>query len=170
MSGIMVDPEKLIKFFDRQQEESCGYGYDISTTDELRQFLYDFCHNEVDFGFGFTCKKIEDEEKKEEPIKSETCPKFGSITYPTRDLAQKHLELLRDYICTLGKVSIQDCFRLAEWLQIVPEWTHLHFRSNYGWTDLSTARINTVPGTATDSEGNGLWTLELPVPKKLTRD
>ena len=59
MSGIMIDPEKLIEFFDRRQEETCGYGYDISTTDELRQFLCDFCHNEVDFGFGFICKKSE---------------------------------------------------------------------------------------------------------------
>lgn len=59
MSGIMIDPEKLIEFFDRRQEESCGYGYDISTTDELRQFLYDFCHNEVDLGLGFNfpCNK-----------------------------------------------------------------------------------------------------------------
>ena len=67
MSGIMIDPEKLIDFFDRRQEESCGYGYDISMTDELRQFLYDFCHNEVDLGLGFNFPCNKSKESKIEP-------------------------------------------------------------------------------------------------------
>ena len=161
MSGIMIDPEKLIEFFDRQQEESCEYRYDISTTDELRQFLYDFCHNEVDFGFGFVCKK-KIESEKEQPTKSKACPKFNSITYFTREQAQKHLEVLRDAVAAMGKVSIRDYYRFAEFLQILPKWTAMYFNEDYGWKDLSTARINTV-----HSRGVDLWTLEMPEPKKL---
>ena len=148
---ILIDTDELVEFF--------GEGWcscDISTKEELKSFLADFCRQKI---------KSEEEttdEEEEQSTKNETCPKFGSITYFTRDHAQKHLELLRDAICTFGKVSVQDYYRLAEWLQVIPKWTHLHFRSNYGWTDLSTVRIN-----ATHSGGIDLWTLEMPVPKKL---
>ena len=144
--NILIDTDELVEFF--------GDGWcscDISTKEELKSFLVDFCKT-----------KIEGEEEKEEPLKSENCPKFGSITYFTREQAQKHLKVLRDECTAYGRVTIQDYYRLAEWLQVIPKWTHLHFRSNYGWTDLSTVRIN-----ATHSRGVDLWTLEMPVPKKL---
>lgn len=143
---ILIDTDELVEFFD---EGWCSC--DISTKDELRSFLIDFCK-----------QKIKGEEEKEEPTKSETCLIPDSITYFTREQAQKHLEVLRDECTAYGRVTIQDYYRLAEWLQIIPKWTHLHFRSNYGWTDLSTVRIN-----ATHSGGIDLWTLEMPAPKKL---
>lgn len=143
---ILIDTDELVEFFD---EGWCSY--DISTKDELRSFLIDFCK-----------QKIKGEEEKEEPVKSETCPKLDSITYFTREQAQKHLELLRDECTAYGSVTIRDYYRLAEWLQIIPKWTHLHFRANCGWTDLSTVRINVI-----HSRGVDLWTLEMPVPKKL---
>lgn len=141
---ILIDTDELVEFF--------GEGWcscDISTKEELKSFLIDFCK-----------QKIEGEE--EQPTRSETCPKFGSITYFTRDQAQKHLELLRDYINTLGCVSVRSYYRLAEYLQIIPDGTASHFTEDYGWCSLSTVRINTM-----HSGGIDLWTLEMPVPKEL---
>lgn len=142
---ILIDTDELVEFF--------GEGWwscDISTKEELKSFLVDFCK-----------QKIEGEEEKEEPVKSEICPKFDSITYFTRDQALKHLELLRHHIDALGKVSIRDYYRLAEFLQILPKWTAMYFAEGYGWTDLSTARVRSV-----HSRGIDLWTLEMPEPKK----
>lgn len=143
---LLIDTDELVEFFGEGWRS-----FDISTKDELRSFLADFCK-----------QKIEGEEEKEEPVKSETCPKFNSITYFTRDQAQKHLELLRDAIRAFEKVSVRDYYRLAEFLQIIPKWTALYFKGDYGWTDLSTARINIV-----HSRGIDLWTLEMPEPKRL---
>lgn len=144
---ILIDTDELVEFF--------GEGWcscDISTKEELKIFLVDFC-----------TQKIEgEEEEKEVSVKSETYTKFDSITYFTREQAQKHLELLRDALRTFEKVSVQDYYRLAEFLQIKPKWTAMYFKGDYGWTDLSTARINTV-----HSRGIDLWTLEMPEPKKL---
>ena len=151
MSGIMIDPEKLIEFFDRRQEETCGYGYDISTTDELRKFLSDFCRNEADLDFGIEENTDEKETEDDEP----NAPPFDSITYYTRDQAQKHLELLKNAIKAVGSVSIQDYYRLAEFLEIIPKWTSMYFKKDYGWRDLSSAQINTM---------RGLWIIEMPVP------
>jgi len=143
---ILIDTDELVEFF--------GEGWcscDISTKEELKSFLVDFCK-----------QKIEGEEEKEEPVKNETCLKFDSITYFTREQAQKHLEVLRDALAAIGKVSIRDYYRFAEFLQILPKWTAAYFKEDYGWTDLSMARIN-----ATHQGGIDLWTLEMPVPKKL---
>ena len=143
---VLIDTDELVEFFGEGWD--C---YDICSKAELRSFLANFCK-----------QKIEGEEEKEEPVKNETCPAFDSITYFTREQAQKHLEVLRDECTACGRVTIQDFYRLAEWLQIIPKWTHLHFRSNYGWTDLSTARINSIHRGGVD-----LWTLEMPELKKL---
>ena len=141
---ILIDTDDLVEFFGEG-----WYSCDISTKDELRSFLVDFCK-----------QKIEGEEDEEEPAKSETCPKFDSIMYFTRDQAQKHLEVLRDAICTSGKVSVQDYYRLAGSLGIIQNWIAMYFKSDYGWRDLSTARINGI-----HCGGIDLWTLEMPVPK-----
>ena len=151
MSGIMINPEKLIEFFDRRQEESCGYGYDISTTDELRKFLSDFCRTEADLGFGIE----ENTDEKETENKESNTPPFDSITYYDRKSAEKHLELLNNAIKAVGSVSIQDYYRLAEFLEIIPKWTSMYFKKDYGWRDLSSAQINTM---------RGLWIIEMPVP------
>lgn len=143
---ILIDTDELVEFFG---EEWCSC--DISTKEELKSFLVDFCK-----------QKIEGKEEKEEPVKSEICPKIDSITYLTRDQAQKHLQLLRDEHTAYGSVTIRDYYRLAEWLQIIPKWTHLHFRADYGWKDLSTVRINSIHHGGID-----LWTLEMPELKKL---
>lgn len=143
---ILIDTDELLEFYRKKWREV------VTSAEDLRSFLANFYK-----------QKIEGEEEKEEqPTKSETCPTSSSITYFTRDQVQKHLEVLRDECTAYGRVTIQDYYRLAEWLQIIPKWTHLHFRSNYGWTDLSTVRIN-----ETHSGGIVLWTLEMPVPKKL---
>lgn len=145
---ILIDTDELVEFF--------GEGWwscDISTKEELKSFLIDFCK-----------QKIEGEEEtaeEEQPAKNETCLGFDSITYFTRDQALKHLELLRHHIDALGKVSIRDYYRLAEFLQILPKWTAMYFAEGYGWTDLSTARVRSV-----HSRGIDLWTLEMPEPKK----
>lgn len=147
---ILIDTDELVEFFGEGWD--C---YDICSKAELRVFLARFCK-----------QKIEGEEEKEEqPAKGETRPKFDSITYFTRDQAQKHLEVLRDAINTIGKVSIRDYYRFAEFLQILPKWTAMFFTEDYGWIDLSTARINII-----HSRGGDLWKLEMPVPKKLTKD
>ena len=78
---ILIDTDELVEFF--------GEGWcscDISTKEELKSFLVDFCKQKIE--------GEEKEEEKEEPAKSETCPKIDSITYFTRDQAQKHLQLL----------------------------------------------------------------------------
>lgn len=142
---ILIDTDELVEFFGEGWDS-----YDICSKAELRAFLERFCK-----------QKIEGEEEKEEPTKNETCPAFDSITYFTRDQAQKHLEVLRDTIRTSGKVSVQDYYRLAEYLGIIQKWIAMNFKSNYGWKDLSTARINAIC-----CKGNYLWTLEMPVPKK----
>ena len=143
---IEIDTDELAEFFEEEWHEDI-----ISTTDELKEFLAAFCK-----------KKIEGKEEKEEPVKSEACPKIDSITYLTRDQAQKHLQLLRDECTACGSVTIRDYYRLAEWLQIIPKWSHLHFRADYGWKDLSTVRINTIHRGGID-----LWILEMPELKKL---
>ena len=143
---ILIDTDELVEFFGEGWR-----GCYISTKEELKWFLVDFCR-----------QKIEGEKEKEQPARSETCPKFDSITYFTREQAQKHLEVLRDAIAAMRKVSIRDYYRFAEFLQILPKWTAMYFNEDYGWTDLSTARINIV-----HSRGVDLWTLELPEPKKL---
>lgn len=143
---ILIDTDELVEFFGEG-----WYSCDISTKDELRSFLADFCKH-----------KIEGEEEKEEPAKSETCPKFDSITYFTRDQAQKHLELLRDYIDTLGCVSVRSYYRLAEYLQIITDGIASRFTEDYGWCDLSMVRINVK-----HSGGIDLWTLEMPEPMEL---
>ncbi len=143
---ILIDTDELVEFF--------GEGWcscDISTKDELKSFLVDFCK-----------QKIEGEEEKEEPVKSEACPAFDSITYFTREQAQKHLEVLRDALTAMGKVSVRDYYRFAEFLQILPKWTAMYFKEDYGWIDLSKARINVIHNRGVD-----LWTLEMPVPVKL---
>lgn len=144
---ILIDTDKMVEFFGE------GWGScDISTKEELKLFLVDFCR-----------QKIEGEEEKEEqPTKSKTCPKFDSITYFTRDQALNHLDLLRYHIDALGKVSIRDYYRLAEFLQILPKWTALYFAEGYGWTDLSMARVRAV-----HNRGIDLWILEMPEPMKL---
>lgn len=143
---ILIDTDELVEFFGEGWDS-----YDICSKAELKSFFANFCK-----------QKIEGEEEKEEqPTKSETCPKFDSITYFTRDQALKHLELLRHHIDALGKVSIRDYYRLAEFLQILPKWTAMYFAEGYGWTDLSTARVRAV-----HSRGIDLWTLEMPEPKK----
>lgn len=144
---ILIDTDELVEFFG--EESDC---YDIYSKAELRMFLARFCKQKIEGN----------EEKEEEPTKSETCPTFDSITYFTRDQAQHHLELLRDHVDALGKVSIRDYYRLAEFLQIIPKWTAMYFTEDYGWKDLSTVRINTV-----HSGGLNLWTLEMPELKKL---
>ena len=63
MSGIMIDPEKLIEFFKKNSEGS-GYDYDISTVDELRRFLRDFVHQETDFRFGFNFEAAAETDKR----------------------------------------------------------------------------------------------------------
>lgn len=63
MSGLMIDPEKLIEFF-RNNSENYGHDYDISTVDELRRFLRDFVHQEADFGFGFNAEAAAETDKK----------------------------------------------------------------------------------------------------------
>lgn len=65
---ILIDTDELAEFF--------GEGWcscDISTKEELKSFLVDFCKT-----------KIEGKEEKEEPVMDETSPKFGSITYYER--------------------------------------------------------------------------------------
>ena len=144
---ILIDTNELVEFF--------GEGWcscDISTKEELKSFLVDFCK-----------QKIEGEEEEEEqPAKNETCPKFDSITYFEREQAQKHLEVLRDALAAMGRVSVRDYYRFAEFLQILPKWTAMYFNESYGWTDLSTVRIN-----VTHNGGIDLWTLEMPKLKKL---
>ena len=143
---ILIDTDELVEFFGEGWDS-----YDICSKAELRSFLANFCK-----------QKIEGEEEKEEqPTKSETCPKFNSITYFTRDQAINHLELLRATVA-MGKVSIRDYYWLAEFLQILPKWTAMYFAEGYGWTDLSTARVRAV-----HSRGIDLWTLEMPEPVKL---
>lgn len=147
---ILIDTDELVEFF--------GEGWcscDISTKDELKSFLVDFCKQKI---------KGEEEtaEDEEEARKSENCSNFDSITYFTRDQAQKHLELLQDECTACGSVTIRDYYRLAEWLQIIPKWAHLHFRADYGWENLSTVRINAIHRGGID-----LWTLEMPAPVKL---
>ena len=144
---ILIDTDELVEFFGEGWDSS-----DICSKAELRSFLANFCK-----------KKIEGEEEKEEqPTKSETCPKFDSITYFTRDQALNHLEFLRDAIVAMGKVSIRDYYRLAEFLQILPKWTAMYFTEGYGWTNLYTVRVKAV-----HSRGIDLWTLEMPEPVKL---
>lgn len=63
MSGLMIDPEKLIEFF-RNNSENYGHDYDISTVDELRRFLRDFVHREADFGFGFNAEAAAETDKR----------------------------------------------------------------------------------------------------------
>ena len=149
---ILIDTDELVEFF--------GEGWcscDISTKNELRSFLVDFCK-----------QKIEGEEEKEEPAKSETGPKFDSIMYVTRDQALKHLEVLRVAIASMGKVSIRDYYRFAELLRILPEWTSMpkwtpmYYNEDYGWTDLFMARVKVI-----HRRGIDLWILEMPEPRKL---
>jgi len=147
---IEIDTDELVEFF--------GEGWcscDISTKEELKSFLIDFCK-----------QKIEGEEEKKEPVKDEASPKFGSIIYYEREQAQRHLELLRDAIAVKGHVTVRDYYRLAEFLQILPKWTAMYFREEYGWRDLSTVRINMTH----DNKGIALWTLEMPVPERLRED
>ena len=139
---ILIDTDELVEFFDEKWREG------ISSEEGLRSFLARFCKQKI--------------EEEEQPTKNEACPKFDSITYFTREQAQKHLGLLRDKRMACGYVTIQDYYRLAEWLQIIPKWSHLYIRADYGWTDLTTVHIN-----AMYRGGICLWTLEMPEPKKL---
>ncbi len=147
---ILIDTDELVEFFG-EGWDSC----DISTKEELKSFLVDFCKQKIE-------GEKETAEEEEEPAKSETCTKFNSITYFTRDQALKHLELLQDTTVAMGKVSIRDYYRLAEFLQILPKWTAMYFAEGYGWTDLFTARVKAV-----HSRGIDLWTIEMPEPVKL---
>ena len=146
---ILIDTDELVEFFGEG-----WYSCDISTKDELKSFLADFCKQKIE--------GEEEEKEKEEPAKSETCPKFDSITYFTRDQAQKHLELLRDSIDALGCVRVRSYYRLAEYLQIIADGIASCFTEDYGWCDLSMVRINFK-----HSGGLDLWTLEMPTPKRL---
>ena len=142
---VLIDTDELAEYFNK------GWGeVDISSADDMKYYLAEFCMMKI------AGSKEEDEE---ELVRSETRPRFDSITYFQ---AQKHLELLRDAVAAMGKVSIRDYYRFAEFLQILPKWTAMYFNEDYGWTDLSTARISSV-----HSRGINLWTLEMPEPKKL---
>lgn len=147
---VTIDTDELAEFYKNEWREV------ITSAEDLKSFLANFCKQKIEG------EKETAEEEKEQPAKSETCPAFDSITYFTREQAQKHLEVLRDAITAMGKVSIRDYYRFAEFLQILPKWTAMYFNESYGWTDLSTARINTV-----HSRGVDLWTLEMPVPKRI---
>ena len=146
---ILIDTDELAEFYKNEWREV------VTSAEDLRSFFANFCKQKIE-------GEEETTEDEEEPAKSETCLIPDSVTYFTREQAQKHLEVLRDECTAYGRVTIRDYYRLAEWLQIIPKWTHLHFRSNYGWTDLSTVRINTIHNRGVD-----LWTLEMPEPMRL---
>lgn len=149
---VLIDTDELAEYFNK------GWGeVGISSADDMKYYLAEFCMMKI------AGSKEEDEEsEKEERAKVNQCVAFDSITYFTRDQAQKYLEVLRDALAAMGKVSIRDYYRFAEFLQILPKWTAMYFNEDYGWTDLSTARISSV-----HSRGIDLWTLEMPEPKKL---
>lgn len=151
---ILIDTDEFVEFFGE------GWGScDISTKEELKQFLVDFCQQKIEG------EEEMPKEEEEQPTKNETCLGFDSITYFTRDQAQKHLELLQNTTVVMGKVSIRDYYRWAEFLQILPKWIAIYFKEDYGWTDLSTARVRSV-----HSRGIDLWTIEMPEPKRLTEN
>lgn len=150
---IEINTDELAEFFEEEWHEDI-----ISTTDELKEFLAAFCK-----------KKIENKEEMDEPeekayVKTKGMI-FNGITYFEREQAQKHLDLLRNTIRVKGRVTIRDYYRLAEFLQIIPKWTAVYYMDECGWKDLSLARINTV-----HDKGIDLWTLEMPVPEKLSGD
>lgn len=148
---IEIDTDELAEFYEEEWQE------DIAFADDLKAFLAAFCK-----------KKIEDEKDEPEEKADMKAGKgliFNSITYFEREQAQRHLELLRDAITVKGHVTVRDYYRLAEFLQIIPKWTAMYFREEYGWRDLSLARIN-----AEHNRGIDLWTLEMPVPERLSGD
>lgn len=149
---IEIDTDELAEFYDKKWHE------DISSAEDLRSFLANFCKQKIEG------EEEAADEEEEQSTKNESYPKFDSITYFTKDQAQKHLDLLRDEYVTCGNVTIRDCYRLAEWLQLIPKWTHLHFRADYGWKDLSTARVKAIHRGGID-----LWILEMPVVEKLSK-
>lgn len=143
MSGIMIDPEKLIEFFDRHQEESCGYRYDISTTDELRQFLHDFCHNEVDFGFGFICKKSEKSDKEQNKDgaddhtnNAERRLYFNNVLFNSRNEAEFVLKKMEERIKTVGFVTVADYYLFS----LKPAAIESVYY-DWGWRDMNGAHL-----------------------------
>lgn len=148
---ILIDTDELVEFFGEGWD--C---YDICSKAELRVFLARFCKQKIEG------KEEIDEPEEQANVKADIGMIFDGITYFEKDQAQKHLELLRDAISVKGYVTIRDYYRLAEFLQIIPKWTAMYFTDEYGWKDLSLARIN-----VRHDRGIDLWTLEMPVPEKL---
>lgn len=149
---IEIDTDELAEFYDDEWRE------DITFADDLKAFLAAFCK-----------KKIEGKEEIDEPeekvyVKTKGMI-FNGITYFEREQAQKHLDLLRNLIAVNGRVTIRDYYKLAEFLQIIPKWTAMYYMEECGWKDLSQARINVI-----HDRGIDLWTLEMPVPEKLSGD
>lgn len=149
---IEIDTDELAEFYEEEWQEV------IAFADDLKAFLAAFCK-----------KKIEGKEEIDEPEEKVYVKVkgmiFNGITYFEREQAQKHLDLLRNMTAIKGHVTIKDYYRLAEFLQIIPKWTAMYFMDDCGWKDLSLARIN-----VTHNRGIEMWTLEMPVPEKLSGD
>lgn len=126
-NSMMIDLKALVDFF--KAHEGRYDSYDISTADELRAFLADFCLHEL------WCNA---EKKEETLVYTDTSLEVGfqmlDIYFPDKEHADLVLEMLKKEYRHSGYVTVADYFAFAG---KKPEpWTY-----QWGWYALEGAFV-----------------------------
>lgn len=145
-NSMMIDPKALVEFFEAR--EGRWDSYDISTGDELREFLADFCMHEMGM------EKTGYVEMPELKVDKGEFPDLPDIYFPDKETAEQVLGLLKKEIRLSGYVTAADYCFFAGQKQKPGAWAY-----RYGWRDFQCTYVYSYYW-----KGETKWGIHLPEP------
>lgn len=125
-NSVMIDPKALVEFF--EAHEGRWDSYDISTADELKDFLTDFCAH------GMGAKGGEAVEK--------TDPETGKTPFDVQNIYFKSKRDAELMLLRMGKAIERDGYITALGYYRLANSAEVHIGSNaFGWRSLSGAFV-----------------------------